>query len=277
MKLAILADIHANLPALHVVLESIDAWQPDAVVVAGDIVNRGPRPVECLELVLERQRTAGWRLVLGNHEEYVLRHAQPGAPRSGPEFEISRPGYWTLQRLDGQVAALAALPFQQSLAAPDGSEARIAHASMRGTRDGIYPDVADELLRLQIGRPRAALFAAGHTHVPLIRQIDDTLVVNVGAVGMPFDGDPRACYGQLTWRGGWQAEIVRLGYDRQRTEQDYVDTGLLDNGGPLAHLMLMELQDARLHLYRWRAAYQAPVLAGEIPIEESVQRYLRAL
>ena len=44
MKLAVLADIHANLPALLAVLDSIDAWRPDAVVVAGDIVNRGPRP-----------------------------------------------------------------------------------------------------------------------------------------------------------------------------------------------------------------------------------------
>jgi predicted phosphodiesterase len=277
MKLAILADIHANLPALCAVLESIDAWQPDAVVVAGDIVNRGPRPAECLELVLERQRTAGWRLVLGNHEEYVLRHAQPGAARSGLEFEISRPGYWTLQHLDGQVAALAALPFQQSLAAPDGSEVRIAHASMRGTRDGIYPDTPADLLRLQIGRPRAALFAAGHTHLPLVRQLDSTLVVNVGAVGMPFDGDPRASYGQLTWRGGWQAEIVRLGYDRRRTEQDYVDMGLLDNGGALTGLMLLELQDARSHLYRWRTAYEVPVRAGELTLEEAIERYLRAL
>ena len=79
MKLAVIADIHANLPALRAVLDHVDAWQPDAVVVAGDIVNRG-LGAECLRLVLERQRLAGWRLVLGNHEEYVIAQSRPDAP-----------------------------------------------------------------------------------------------------------------------------------------------------------------------------------------------------
>jgi putative phosphoesterase len=277
MKLAVLADIHANLPALHAVLHHVDAWQPDAVVVAGDIVNRGPRPAECLRLVQERQLSAGWRVVLGNHEQYVLHQTQPGAARSGPQFEIFRSSYWTYQQLNGQTGWLEAMPFQQSLTAPDGSEVRVAHASMRGTRDGIFPDTPDEVLRLQVGRPHAPLFAVGHTHVPLVRQIDGTLVVNVGAVGMPFDGDRRASYGQLTWRGGWQAEIVRLPYDHLRTEQDYVDTGFLPDGGALARLMLHELQGARSHLFHWALAYEAPLLAGELTIDESVDRYLRSL
>jgi predicted phosphodiesterase len=274
MKLAVLADIHANLPALLAVLDHVDAWRPDAVVVAGDIVNRGPRPAECLRLVLERQRLAGWRLVLGNHEEYVLHQAQPEAARSGPQFEMFQSSYWTYRQLNGQMAALEAMPFQHSLAAPDGSEARIAHASMRGTRDGIFPETPDSVLRLQVGRPHVPLFVVGHTHVPLVRRIDGTLVVNVGAVGMPFDGDPSASYGQITWRGGWQAEIVRLPYDRQRTEQDYVDTGFLVDGGSLARLMLCELQDSRSHLYHWALAYERAVLAGELTMDESVHRYL---
>lgn len=275
MKLAVLADIHANLPALHAVLDHIDAWQPDAVVVAGDIVNRGPRPAECLRLVLERQRTAGWGVLLGNHEEYVLRQARPDAAHSGPQFDMFRSAFWTLQQLNGDVASLQALPFSQSLFAPDGSEVRIAHASMRGTRDGIFPDTPNDVLRVQVGRPHASLFVVGHTHVPLVRRIDDTLVVNVGAVGMPFDGDPRASYGQLTWlRGDWQAGIVRVAYDRSQTEQDYVDTGFLADGGALARLMLQELRLARSQLFQWALDYETPVLAGELSMDESVERHL---
>lgn len=275
MKLAVLADIHANLPALRAVLGSIDAWQPDAVVVAGDIVNRGPRPAECLQLVTERQRTAGWLLLLGNHEEYVLHQAQPEAARSGPQFEIFRSSYWTYLRLNGQMATLEMLPFSQSLLAPDGSEARIVHASMRGTRDGVFTDTPDHVLRVQVGRPHAPLLVVGHTHVPLVRRVDGTLVVNVGAVGMPFDGDPRASYGQLAWRrGGWQAEIVRVAYDRQQTEQDYVETGFLPEGGALARLMLQELRLARSQLFQWALDYEAPVLAGELSMDESVERHL---
>ncbi|HEX7974983.1 MAG TPA: metallophosphoesterase, partial [Anaerolineales bacterium] len=72
MKLAVLADIHANYVALQAVAAHIQAWQPDAVIVAGDVINRGPRPAECLHFVLEKEKTEGWRLVRGNHEDYVI-------------------------------------------------------------------------------------------------------------------------------------------------------------------------------------------------------------
>ncbi|MCS6845849.1 MAG: metallophosphoesterase family protein [Caldilineales bacterium] len=277
MKLAVLADIHANLAALQAVLEDLDAWRPDAVVVAGDVVNRGPRPAECLRLVQERQRTAGWLVVVGNHEEYVLWHTRPDAPKAGPAFEIFRSSYWTLQRLNGEVAALQAMPFQQTIQAPDGSAVRIVHASTRGTRDGIFPVTPDDVLRLQVGRPHVPLFIVGHTHVPLTRHLDGCLVVNVGAVGMPFDGDPRASYGRFTWqRGEWQAEIVRVAYDREETERDYVATGFLEGGGALTHLMLRELRLARSQLYQWSLRFEAAVLAGELSVDRSVQRFLES-
>ncbi|NTU66001.1 MAG: metallophosphoesterase, partial [Chloroflexi bacterium] len=70
MKLAVLADIHSNWRALQAVADHIEQWQPDRVVVAGDVINRGPRPVECADFILAR----GWAWVRGNHEEYVLSH-----------------------------------------------------------------------------------------------------------------------------------------------------------------------------------------------------------
>ena len=74
-KLAVLSDIHGNFAALQAVADHIDRWQPDAVVVAGDIVNRGPRSRDCLRFVLARAAEAGWQIIRGNHEEYVLRVA----------------------------------------------------------------------------------------------------------------------------------------------------------------------------------------------------------
>lgn len=276
MKLAVLADIHANLPALLAVADHLERWQPDLVAVAGDVVNRGPRPVECLRFVQEKEQSEGWLTVIGNHEEYVIRQAQPDAPRSGPAFEMFQSSYWTYQRLDGNVAALEAMPFQQSVAAPDGSEARITHASMRGTRDGIFPMTPDDELHKQIGRPHVPLFVVGHTHWPLVRRFNGTLVANVGAVGMPFDGDRRASYGQFTWQdGAWRAEIIRLEYDVEQTERDFAQTGFLEGGGPLVELMLVELRRARSHLYSWTVAYEQAVLAGELSVADSVARFLR--
>ena len=93
MKIAVLADIHGNVPALHTVLDHIDHWKPDKVIVAGDIINRGPRPRECLQPIMERQRDAGWLVVMGNHEEFVISQSRPDASRQGPEFEIYRMSY----------------------------------------------------------------------------------------------------------------------------------------------------------------------------------------
>ncbi len=274
MKLAILADVHANLPALQAVVAHIESWQPDAVVVAGDIVNRGPSPRECLRLLRAKEDAAGWRFVRGNHEDYVINQARPGVARSGPQFEIYRPSYWTYRQLNGSVAGLAALPFQVSLAAPDGSEVRVVHASMRSIRDGIYPETTADELRHKIA-PAPPLLCVGHTHRPLIRTSDLTLVVNAGSVGLPFDGDTRATYGQLHWRdGGWQAAIIRLEYDRAQAERDFFDSGFMGHSGPLARLILDEFYQAESRLYQWASRYQAQVLAGTMSLEKSVRETL---
>lgn len=277
MKIAVLADIHGNLPALQTVVAHIDQWRPDEVVVAGDVVNRGPRPLECLQIVEEKKRRAGWLVVRGNHEDYVINHTRPNAPRSGPEFEIYRTSYWTLEQLDGQVGTLEDLPFQISLGAPDGGEIRTVHASMRNNRDGIFPDTTDEYLRQQIAPPPAAL-CVGHTHQALTRFIDDTLVVNAGSVGMPFDGDNRAAYAQLTWRNNrLLAKIIRLEYDNDRMDRDFFDTGFAPDAGALTSLMLVEFRQARPYLHLWMRRYQEPLLSGEISIGNAVDEFITGL
>ncbi len=280
MKIAVISDIHANLPALEAVTHDLETWRPDQVIVAGDLVNRGPRSAECLSFVQSKVVTAGWRALLGNHEEYVMHHATPDAPRSGPAFEIRRASYFTFRQLGGNVRLLADLPFSISLDSPDGSEARFTHASMRGTRDGIYrrtPD-AEVLLQAGLSKPddrRPSIFCVGHTHMPFVRWVHGMLVVNAGSVGMPFDGDTRASYAQLIWcDGAWSAKIVRLPYDLARADRDYDETGFLEQGGPLARLMRIELRTAHSQLYQWAQRFEAPVLAGVISMEESVEEYL---
>jgi len=148
---------------------------------------------------------------------------------------------------------------------------------MLGNRDGIYPETADADLRQKI-EPAATLFCVGHTHRPLVRFIDETLVVNVGSAGLPFDGDRRPSYAQLEWRRGrWQAKIMRLNYDRQQAERDFFETGFMEDSGPLAYLILNELRTAQSLLYQWTELYQPLVLAGEMTMEESVREFLTAV
>ena len=274
MKIAVLADIHANLPAFETVIDHVGRWAPDAVIVLGDVVNRGPRPADCLRLVLERQRSRGWLLLRGNHEDYVIAHARHGY--SGVEVELYRNSRWTYEQLDRQVTALQAWPFSLSLS-PGGRELRAVHASMRHNRDGIYPETPDEQLQAQIGPRPPAAFVVGHTHKPLVRRLNGTLVVNAGSVGLPFDGDPRACYAQLEYgTGDWRAELVRLEYDRARAERDFVESGFMAEAGPLTRLIWVELRQSRSQIAEWAQAYEPEVMAGHLTVEESVTRFLAA-
>ncbi len=277
MKIAVISDIHGNLPALRTVTRDVEAWGPDKVVVAGDIVNRGPLSLDCLRFVQEKRHRWGWRAIKGNHEEFLLERAAPNAPDSGPYFELVRFAHWAYQQVNvnGYLEALRQLPDKVVHLAPDGSEFRVVHASMRNNRDGIYPMASDEELWKQIA-PVPAVFVTAHTHRPMIRRFNDSLVVNVGSVGAPFDGDQRASYGRFQWnRAGWEAEIVRLPYDRAQTERDYVESGFLHEAGPLAQLMLVELRRAGGLIYRWAKRYQDAVLAEEIDMETSVRELLQ--
>lgn len=273
MKVALIADIHSQYVAMQAVVADVDAWRPDLVIVAGDTVNRGPRPRECLDLVLEREARERWLVIRGNHERYVMNVASDPSSRPGLDGDVRESVRWTLHRLGG-ANEIAAQPDQIQLHAPDGSLIRVVHASIRHDRDNILPGVSDADLRLQVDL-HAALFCCGHTHRPLIRQIDSTLLVNAGSVGLPFDRDPRACYARLTWEAGrWQAELARIPYDRARAMRDLETTGMMAECGATGQIILAELEDSRPYMARWVGEYDAAVVQGEITAAQSVRRFL---
>ena len=73
---------------------------------------------------------------------------------------------------------------------------------------------------------------------------------------------------------GWAAEIRRVAYDRRLIEEDYVRSGFLDEAGPLAQIMLVELRRARGLIFRWAERYEKAVINEDISLEESVKNIL---
>ena len=279
MKIAVLSDIHGVLPALQAVLADVDAWQPDAVVVNGDIVNRGPSPLACWQLLAERQRISGWHLLRGNHEDYVVNMTLPDAPQAGPQLELQLSARWTSERLKGQIAALQALPAVVHLQDAQGGALRFVHASMAGNRDGLHRSASNSKIRKQI-EPLPGVFCTAHTHWAWTRTLDATLIVNSGSVGTPFDGDERAAYAQLTWRqpfaggGSWRAQIVRVPYDRAQTQKDFETSGYLHESGALTAVLHTEWRLARSLWPAWLARYEADVLAGKISAAQAAAHFL---
>jgi len=275
MKLAVLADIHGNLPALEAVTADLEAWGPDRVVIAGDVVNRGPRSPECLAFVREKICSAGWQVLKGNHEEYVIDQGKPDAPREGPLCAVYRHTQWTHNQLNGEVEMFEAWPDFITLPGPDGKDVRIAHASALGNTVGLFPMLENDELIRRVGEPPPVLFCGGHTHYPFMRKIDETLVVNVGAAGLPFDGDRRGAYAQFTWeKGEWMGEIIRVDYDFDRAMADYQQSGFLQEAGPMTWLVLVEFLYAKSQLYAWMRDYFQSVLAEKTTVEASVHEQL---
>lgn len=276
MKLAILSDIHGNLPALTAVLDDIAHWRPDQVIVNGDLVSRGPYSLDCLRLL---QRTVPQAHCLtGNHETYVLRCADEPADPDSPTVDIDRFADWALRQLGAAVDELRAWRDHLDLTGLDGgASVHITHGSRLGNRDGISARTADEELPAKLGEPRD-LFVGSHTHKPLLRQFNGTLVVNTGSVGQPMDDDARASYGRFTLCGGrWQAEIARVGYDKAQAERDCVDSGFLAEAGPMAQLIYRELCESRAHVGPWRRRYLDAIKARRITVSDAVAEYLNAL
>ncbi len=274
MKIAVLADIHANYRALETTVDHVERWNPDFVLVAGDIVNRGPRSLCCLQMIEEKRKKAGWKVIRGNHEDYVIERDHPDDPKCGPQFEMFQPVHFTYQQLNQNIDRIRTLPEKISLALENEGEVRLLHGSMIGNRDGIYPEDSEAELAHKIAPP-PAVFITGHTHRSLIAQVNGALIVNAGSVGLPFDGDTRPAYAQITHHQGiWQAAIIRLAYDRQSAERDFRDFGFVGGGGPLVNLILLELRTGMGQLYQWVEKYLQPIQDGEITVEEAANEFL---
>jgi len=233
MLYAIISDIHANLEALDVVLADVSARRPDAVLCLGDFVGYGPDPVACVERVRPLLRAA----VLGNHDAAALETRDAVAAKFNPfAYEAV---VWTRRQLTPAVRGyLDGLPQR---ATPDGF--LCVHGSVR--------DPIEEYI-FDIDTARASFEAAsfpwclvGHTHIPAVfvqagqsvigepllpdhpvrLAADRRYIINVGSVGQPRDGDPRAAYAWLDTEAQ-TVNLVRLAYPVARTQEKMRQAGL---------------------------------------------------
>lgn len=277
MKVAVFSDIQGNLPAMEVAVEHILDWNPDLAVMAGDLINRGPSSRACLDLFDALRRQQGWLPIRGNHEAWVLRCGRE-RPLDSLDADMRRFTDRAYEQIAEVEEALHDWPDHLSFhAGVEESWVHVTHGSMAGNRMGVSASVSDEDLRERLPLD-VALFVGAHTHKPLERKLGRTQILNVGSVGSPFDGDVRASYGQLELRGGrWQTRIPRLHYDRARAARDFVESGFVEQGGPLARIIFEEWRQARVLLAGWHRRYRDPVRKGEITLDRSVDKYLRSL
>ncbi len=265
--IAILADVHGNVPALEAVLADLDSVAPDEVLVGGDLVGRGPEGSRVTRTISER----GWRTIRGNHEEYLLAFRRGDIPPEWHDAEMWAASRWMAAELgEDDVAYLDGLP--EALSSELAPDVRLVHGTPRSANEGIGPWTADAAVERHLGSIDQTVLVCAHTHRPLDRQLACGQVINVGSVGLPFNRDPRAQYVLLRPAGDRvDVEFRRVPYDRDETRRIYRRSGFLEAGGATARLLLKELDEAAPFLVpflSWAEAEERP------PLDDSVDAFL---
>lgn len=261
MRLAVLADIHGNLTALQAILSDVQTRGVDGYIVAGDHVNGGPRPVE----VMRALRTLNAWMIRGNTDNYLLQIRDGTAPdawRTSKQWAVTR---WSYQHIDAETLDyIAALPEQCTVELAGVAPIRVVHGTPSSAFDHSIPDddpTTMDLFRIAgiIKRKRVltsvnqilaeiaeSVLVCSHSHISWLHHSHGRLALNPGSVGFPINGDARAQYALLTWQdNGWHADLKAVAYDLARNRKDFVDSGLLEEGGGLARSFLIDAEMGR--------------------------------
>ncbi len=187
MRVAVLCDVHGNLPALEAVLAEVAALGVDDIVCGGDVV-AGPFPAEALG----RLQLAGATFLRGNADR-----DSPRAPDGTWEWIASKLGPESVRFLDE-------LPITFAL---DG--VRYCHGSPRDEDEILTKVSPDERFRAALAGVEERVVIGGHTHVQFERSVDGIRFVNAGSVGIPYEGRPGAFWALVD---GGQVELRRTPY-----------------------------------------------------------------
>jgi predicted phosphodiesterase len=258
-RLALLADIHGNLPALDAVIADLAQFDVDHVVVAGDVINWGPFNRE----VVDRVSDLRWAVVRGNNEFYLLDANSPRQPAHWRDFTMLP---WLTDQLRGRWhTQIAAWPDTLRLLFPDAPPLRIVHGSPRSPWEGIFPGSTEaEVAPMLVGVDREIVIAA-HTHLPMDRVFGAVRVLNPGSVGVPLDGVFGARYALLDGdRDGWRATFRHVPVDLDPLFEAFEHAEFVQRCGPVGRLVIDEFRTARLRVHpfnMWRAEHHphAPV------------------
>jgi putative phosphoesterase len=222
MRVLLLADIHANWPALQAIGEP-----HDLCVVLGDLVDYGLEPAPCLAWVRERARY----VIRGNHDHGVAQNVSVFG-RNGFKYltTVTRP--LSRERLStDDCRYLGTLPVSR-LVTIDDIRYLLVHATPRDPLDEYAPPEVEFWSR-RLENVDADVVCVGHTHYPYVLEVGDKLVINPGSVGQPRDGDPRAAYAVID---NQRVELKRVDYPIDDTVRVIEDSSLPD----LAKAMLTE-------------------------------------
>jgi putative phosphoesterase len=217
MRVAVVCDIHGNLPALEAVLGEVRDADVDRIVVGGDLYP-GPMSSATLDRLLNFGRPI--EFVVGNGEMAVLAELAGSEYRPLPET-VRQTIRWTAQQLGPDDARfVASWPKTLRLEIPELGSVLFCHGTPRDEDEIFTRTTSEDLLRPLFDPLGVTLIVCGHTHMQFDRQVGKTRVVNAGSVGMPF-GSTGADWLLL----GPDVQLRHTTYDLERAAERIRQTG----------------------------------------------------
>lgn len=240
-RVALLSDIHGNLPALKAVLDHIDKILVDEIIVTGDFITDCPYPNEVIEIL--RSRSA--RFIRGNRENYLLEEVENGNKiwPGKRQFESLQ---WTLDRIKPEYLDwLRSLQGDLVVKTPDSPDLRVVHGSIDSDRELLLSSRRERVEEVLKSIDEDYL-VCGHTHLPWSCSINGKVIINPGAVGVSFNNTPLAEYVILTsQKSVWKVDHYVIPYSVEELKEGFRHVGLLGDGDVWSNLIIDSLESGR--------------------------------
>jgi putative phosphoesterase len=215
MRILVLADIHANWPALQALKQTFDVC-----LVVGDLVDYALEPAPCIDWV---RRNASYA-VRGNHDHAVAQNVVING-RNGLKYLSGVSRILTRERLGAEdLRYLGALPVT-SFVTLENTKYLLVHATPRDPLDE-YARPDKELWSRLLQEVDVDVVCVGHTHFQYALEVGNKLVINPGSVGQPRDGDPRGAYAVIDNN---RVELKRFEYPIEETVRVVEESSLPDD------------------------------------------------
>lgn len=223
-RIALISDVHANLPALEAVLEDARSIGADMIWNLGDTVGYGPFPNETVERLAAIQALS----VLGNGDDSIVRFSDGAETwRSQRRPEKIAAMRWTRSELDDRnLDRIAGLPTKLRV---DVAERRalLVHGTVESIKEPLYADTPNHRLEELSRRAPADFVFCGHSHEAFARELPAGWFVNPGSVGRQIDGDPRARYAALEiTRDSVRVRLRKVPYDLEAVVEGFSRSSL---------------------------------------------------
>lgn len=213
MPVAIISDIHGNIKALEAVLSDIKERGIEEIYCAGDLVGYAPFPNEVIDLISQKKIPT----VMGNYDDGVG-FDKPECGCAFTDLHSKALGQisidWTKEVVTPEHKKyLQSFPSNIDFKMGD-LKIKVVHGSPRKINEYLFEDKPERTLQRIVEESGADILVCGHTHKPFHKVFVNKHLVNVGSVGKPKHGDPKAVYGVLDTRdGNLEVKFVKVSYD----------------------------------------------------------------